>query len=111
MPVCTRMLFGDRTLKRLGLFNLHSLIKLALTHPWFPDLLTFACRWIKSMEVISKTIKVTSLQLEVGVCDSLIITVLGVQPTLEQLVLRVWGYDGLETFLSPLVLDSDIPSY
>jgi hypothetical protein len=111
MPICTRMLFGDRTLEPLGLFDLPSLARLALVNPWFPDLPAFARRWIEGVEAISETIKVTSLDLEAGACHPLLITALGVQPRLEHLVLRVWGYDGLETLLSALSLDSDEQRY
>jgi hypothetical protein len=111
MPICTRMHFGDRTLELLGLFNLPRLTRLALVNPWFPDLPAFARRWTAGVDVISEIIKVTSLDLEAGVCHPLLISALGVQPRLVHLVLRIWGYDGLETLLSALVLDSDKQRY
>jgi hypothetical protein len=111
MPICTRMLFGDRALELLGVFSLPSLTRLALVNPWFPDLPAFARRWTEVVGVISETIKVTSLDLEAGACHPLLITALGAQPRLEHLVLRIWGYDGLETLLSALSLDSDKQRY
>ena len=111
MPVCTHMLFGDRTLEGLGLFHLPSSVKLVLVNPWFPDLPAFARRWIKGTEVISKAINVTSLQLEAGVFDNSLITTLRFQPRLEELMVRTWGCDGLEMLLSALIFDNNILNY
>ena len=105
MPVCTHMVFGDRTLERLKLFYLPSLMKLALVNPWFPDISTFALQWTKGVESISKSMKVMSLQLEVSVCDYALINALWLQPRLEELVLRVWAHDRLEAILTPFVID------
>ena len=108
LPVCTHMLFGNRTLEGLGLFHLPSSVTLALVNPWFPDLPAFSRRWIKGMEVIPR---VTSLKLEVGIFDKSFVTTLGFQPRLEELVLRTWGCDGLEMLLSALIFDNDIMNY
>ena len=105
MPMCTRMLFGDRTLKRLGLFDFSSLIKLALVNPWFPDLPSLASRWMEGVESISETVKVTSLQLEASVCNFVLFNVLRLQPRLENLELRIWGYDGVLALLSAFTID------
>ena len=108
MPVCTRMLFGHRTLEHLGLFHLPSLVKLALANPWFPDLPTFASSWIAGARAISETIKVTSLQLEVSICEFALIDVLWLQPKLEELVVRIWGNDTLLALLSAFATDSNV---
>jgi hypothetical protein len=70
------MLFGDRNIEQLILFSFPSLIELALVNPGFPYLITFADRWAKGAEAISETTKVTSLQLDVSVCNSFIINAL-----------------------------------
>ena len=111
MPICTHMLFGNRTLEGLGLFHLPSSVNLALVNPWFPDLPGFSRQWIKGIDVISKGMSVTSLQLEAGIFDNSLITTLGFQPRLEELVVRTWGCDGLEMLLSALILDNDILNY
>ena len=111
MPVCTRMLFGDRSLERLGLFDLPSLAKLALANPWFPDLPSLASRWVKGVESTSETVKVISLQLEVSICNSDFINVLRLQPRLEELMLRVWEHDGLFAVLSAFITDSNVPEF
>ena len=110
MPVCTHLLFGNRTLEGLGLFRFPSPgpVKLTLMNPWLPDLPSFAHRWIEGMGVLSKAMGVTSLQLEVGIFDDLLITILGLQPGLEELVLRAWGCDGLEMLLNALILNNDM---
>ena len=60
------------------------------------------------MDVISKAASVTSLQLEAGIFDNSLITTLGFQPRLEELVVRTWGCDGLEMLLSALIFDNNI---
>ena len=111
MPVCTHLLFGNRALEGLGLFHLPGPVKLTLVNPWFPDLPSFAHRWIEGMGAISKATRVTSLQLEVGIFDALLITILGLQPALEELVLRAWGCDELEMLLNALILNNNMPTY
>jgi hypothetical protein len=105
MPVCDTMAFGDRTVEGLTMFHLPALRTLELANPWFPDP-DFTLRWTNGVEIACAANKVKALHLEVGLCHRALMNTLVFQSKLEELGLRFWGWDGLESFLEGFITGS-----